>query len=305
MEGWSAASDETCGIPGHSRVAPVFQEPLSARCRRWLLGSAYALQPKRFHLMPRVTALTIANMFHGKSVQQLLRENSLYGEEGLLGISDDLSVEAISDAYSVGAFPFCHLRPMKWWNPATRAVLFFENTHVEKGTLKLIKRNQFDIAFDKDFAGVMRACAEPRDGRTPLTWLTPKVMDALWRLHQAGHAHSIEVRDDQSQLVGGIFGIAIGGIFFGESQFSKVRDVSKIASAILNCHLSHWGFAVRDAKWLTPHLTSLGFTTVDREAFSALLRDHIHRPGRIGPWEFDKTLDVAQWAASLRKARHA
>lgn len=306
MKAWSGTDDGTPSATKQPDAEPVFEEPFGTRCRRWALGTAYALQPKRIHLMPRLAALTIANVIHPVgSTQQLLREHTPFGEEGLIGISDDLSVEAFIDAYSMGAFPVCHVGAMKWWSPAHRAIQFFEKTHIEKSTLSLIKKKEFTASFDKDFAGVVRACAEPRDGRTPLTWLTPRMMEALWRMHKAGYAHSIELRNREGLLVGGMFGIGIGRVFFGESQFSKVRDVSKVATAVLNCHLSHWGFALRDAKFLTPYLSGLGFTTVDRQTFLSLLQEHVHRPGYLGPWEFDTTLDVAQWASQVRKAAHS
>ena len=188
---------------------------------------------------------------------------------------------------------------MKWWSAADRAVLFFKNSHIEKGVRKQIRQKRFDVTFDQDFAAVMQACAEPRAGKTPLTWLRPRVMQALWDLHKAGYAHSVEVWDCEPQLVGGIFGIAIGEIFFGESQFSSVRDASKIASAYLNCHLANWGFALRDGKWLSSHLAGLGFTTIRRNEFEVLLSEHASRPDRIGTREVDETLDVAHCAVDL------
>src|SRR5215211_5607382 len=142
---------------------------------------------------------------------------------------------------------------------------------------------------------LLQACAEPRAGKTPLTWLRPRVMQALWELHKAGYAHSVEVWDCEPQLVGGIFGVAIGNIFFGESQFSHVRDASKIASAYLNCHLAHWGFVLRDAKWMSSHLAGLGFTTISRPEFETILKGHVSLPGRVGRWEVDEELDVWRW----------
>jgi leucyl/phenylalanyl-tRNA--protein transferase len=271
---------------------PRFSEPLAARLRRWALGTAYALQPNRIALMPRLAKLTALHFLKPVSTRDLLRNPKLQGKQGLLGISNDLSVGALLAAYKKGVFPVCHIGPMKWWSPAERAVLFFENAHVEKGVRKRIRQGRFDVTFDKDFAAVMKACADPRAGKTPLTWLTPRIMDAFWDLHQAGYAHSVEVWDRKRQLVGGIFGIAIGGVFFGESQFSRVRDASKIASAVLNCHLEHWGFALRDAKWMSGYLAGLGFTTIDRDTFERILEQHVSKPGRVGFWEVDKSLDT-------------
>ena len=275
---------------------PRFYESLEARLRRWALGTAYALQPKRIHLVPRLALMTAMHIVEPEeSTAELLENPTFHHPEGLVGVSDDLSVEAMLSAYKRGIFPISHLGPMKWWSPADRAVLFFKNSHIEKGVRKQIRQKRFDVTFDQDFAAVMQACAEPRAGKTPLTWLRPRVMQALWDLHKAGYAHSVEVWDCEPQLVGGIFGIAIGEIFFGESQFSSVRDASKIASAYLNCHLANWGFVLRDGKWLSSHLAGLGFTTIRRNEFEVLLSEHASRPGRIGSWEVDETLDVAHW----------
>jgi leucyl/phenylalanyl-tRNA--protein transferase len=140
----------------------------------------------------------------------------------------------------------------------------------------------------------MRACAQPRERKTPLTWITPRIMRAFWALHQAGYAHSVEVWDE-GDLVGGLYGLAIGDVFFGESQFSRTEHASKVAVAVLHSHLAYWGFALRDAKSISPHLASLGFKTVDRATFQGLLRDYAWRPGRVGRWAVESGLDVSRW----------
>ena len=128
----------------------------------------------------------------------------------------------------------------------------------------------------------MEACAEPRADKTPLTWITPKMMHAFWALHEAGYAHSVEVWDDNCRLVGGLYGLAIGGVFFAESRFAREDGASKVGVAVLHQHLAHWCFGVRDAKWMSPHLASLGFRMVDREAFQEMLKEHAWRPSRVG-----------------------
>src|SRR5215211_2987555 len=256
------------------------------------------MQPKRIALMPRLTALTFAHIISPVgSTQELLREAVPYRKEGLIGISNDLTVNALLSAYSRGSFPVCHLGPTKWWSPEQRAVLFFDDAHIEKGTVKQIRQDRFDVTFDHDFTAVMQACAEPRPGKTPLTWLTPQIMQGFWELHRAGYAHSIEVWNLEPQLVGGIFGVAIGEVFFGESQFSRVPGASKIASAFLNAHLAKWGFVLRDAKWMSSHLAALGFRAVDRDTFIELLRHHASKPSRVGVWDVDETVEVTRHAA--------
>ena len=280
----------------HLLPEPRFRETAKARLARWGLGAAYALQPRRIGLMPRLTSATAAHLLRPvDSLEQLLQNPCFYRDEGFVGISNDLSVDALLNAYRRGILPVCHIGPMKWWSPAERAVLFFEEAHIEKGTRKQIRREEFDVTFDHDFAAVMRACAEPRSGKTPLTWLSPRVMRALWDLHKAGYAHSVEVWDAGPELVGGMFGIAIGRVFFGESQFSRVSGASKVASTVLNAHLQQWGFVLRDAKWMSDHLAGLGFRPIARQEFEKLLSDHVSAPSRVGPWETDETLDVAKW----------
>jgi leucyl/phenylalanyl-tRNA--protein transferase len=153
----------------------------------------------------------------------------------------------------------------------------------------------FAITFDRDFEGVMRGCAETRPGRAPLTWITPRMMAAYRALHEAGYAHSVEVRDGQGALVGGIYGVSIGGVFFTESQFNRVRDAAKAGFAVLNRHLAHWGYLLNDGKMFTPHLARVGFTPIPRARFNALLTEGVALPGRTGPWAIDETLDVGNW----------
>jgi leucyl/phenylalanyl-tRNA--protein transferase len=167
-------------------------------------------------------------------------------------------------------------------------VLFFENERIEACVRKLVRRKTYRISFDYAFADVMEACARPRAGKVPLTWLTPRMMDAYLEMYRAGYAHSIEVWDSKERLVGGIYGVAIGDVFFGESQFSTVSNASKLASAALNSHLRRWGFAFRDTRWMTEHHRRAGCVTVHRAEFNALVRAHVDRPSRTELWEVDR-----------------
>jgi leucyl/phenylalanyl-tRNA--protein transferase len=151
------------------------------------------------------------------------------------------------------------------------------------------------VTFDQEFDEVMRKCAEPRPGKTPLTWITPRIMEAYWALHRAGYAHSIEVWDADGRLAGGLYGVAIGDVFVGESQFAKINHASKVGMAYLHCHLAHWGYALRDAKFMTAHLASLGFRGIPRATFQEMLRTHAWSPRPAGSWAVDAELDVAGW----------
>jgi leucyl/phenylalanyl-tRNA---protein transferase len=282
---------------------PQFREAFAARLRRWVLGSAYALQPKRIALMPRLTLMTLAHVLGLAEAESRIAEQPVhYSKYGLIGISQNLGVDQLVTAYRRGIFPVCHIGPMKWWSPAERAVLFLEDTHIESNLRRLLRQRKYSVTFDRDFAGVMRACAEPRPGKTPLTWITPRIMRAFWALHEAGYAHSVEVWDAENHLVGGSYGLAIGNIFFGESQFARVRDTSKIATAVLNRHLAHWGFVLRDAKWMSEYLAGSGYRLISRTSFEDILHRHAQGPDRIGRWEIDETLDVAGWDP---RAKHA
>jgi leucyl/phenylalanyl-tRNA---protein transferase len=142
---------------------------------------------------------------------------------------------------------------------------------------------------------VMRGCAELRAGRVPLTWITPRFFSAYGALHEAGHAHSVEVWGKEGQLVGGAYGVAAGGVFFTESQFNRARDAAKVGFAVLNCHLQHWGFRVNDGKHYTGHLASVGFELVPRDRFTEILAENRYQEPPVGRWRIDPTLDVGAW----------
>jgi leucyl/phenylalanyl-tRNA--protein transferase len=281
---------------------PNFTESLSRRLKRWVLGIAYALVPKRIGLLPRLLVLIVAHLLAPEAERERLPQDPIYyGKRGLVGISNDLSVKALLANYRAGYFPVCHIGAMKWWCPEERAVIDPADTHVGRNLRRLLRQEKFTITFDRDFAGVIAACAAPRPGKVPLTWITPRVMHAYWQAHKAGYAHSVEVWDDDGRLVGGLYGLAIGKVFFGESQFSITEHSSKIALVALHRHLREWGYHVRDGKSMTPHLASFGFKSIPRAAWQALLKKHVDEPGLIGRWDFDPRLDLADWPARSRR----
>jgi leucyl/phenylalanyl-tRNA--protein transferase len=191
-------------------------------------------------------------------------------------------------------FVMSHIGPLKWWAPQHRMALFFDQTRIEKSTRRLLKNGRFQVTFDTAFSQVIGACATPRKGGTPLTWITPRTRSLFERTHDEGHAHSVEVWQ-AGELVGGLFGLAVGRVFFTESQFHTVRDASKVGFAVLNRHLQAWGFALNDGKHPTRYLADCGMRPVTRGEFSRLTETFGSMPGRVGRWEIDASQLNGEW----------
>jgi leucyl/phenylalanyl-tRNA--protein transferase len=277
------------------RKARAGGEALPARLRRWVLGAAWALKPPRTRDVPYVLYLLARHALGlGPARGELPHPQRLYGS-GLAGICSDLEPDTLVRAYRVGLYPFCHVGPPKWWAPEQRMVLFFENFDMEKNLRRRLRNAHFDVSFDRDFEGVVRGCAELRAGRAPLTWISPQMIEGFCALHEAGHAHSAEVWDKDGNLVGGAYSVSVGGAFFTESQFNRVRDAAKVGFAVLNCHLQHWGYALNDGKHHTPHLAHIGMELIPQDRFNAVLAEAVGRPGHEGRWSVDESLDVGNW----------
>lgn len=262
-----------------------------------LLALAYALRPRRLLHLLGFARLAIERCLNGRQAGWFLRppEQALVIPDGLVDIGGDMSVERLVAAYRLGIFPWCHIGPVKWWAPSVRAVVFLCESRIEKNLRRLLRQHRYRVTFDRAFEDVMTACAEPRPGRPPLTWISPRFKEAYAALHRAGHAHSVEVWDSDGKLAGGLYGVASGGVFFTESQFADQRDASKIAFVTLNRHLAQWGFVVNDGKHMTAHLSSLGMREIPRAEFDALLARYADAGRAPGSWEVDEALDVAGW----------
>jgi leucyl/phenylalanyl-tRNA---protein transferase len=223
------------------------------------------------------------------SVERALGAGS--GAPGLLAASADLLPSRLIDAYRHGIFPwYSDGQPVLWWSPDPRMILRPEEFKVSPSLKKTLKRvlrdDAWEIRVDTDFAAVMRACANaPRHGQRG-TWITGDVIDAYSTLHRIGDAHSIETWHN-GERVGGLYGVSLGTMFFGESMFASITDASKIALAALVAHLRRHGVALIDCQQNTSHLASLGGHEIARKAFIAHLRASVDAP-RI-PWRFDKT----------------
>lgn len=203
---------------------------------------------------------------------------------GLLAAGGDLSPERLLGAYRRGIFPwFGEGDPILWWSPDPRTVLFPEALRVSRSLRKRLRRRQLGASLDRSFGAVIRACAAPRDVDGG-TWIVPRMVAAYETLHRLGWAHSVEVWDGD-RLVGGLYGVALGRVFFGESMFSRSDDASKVALVHLCERLSSWGFGLIDCQMRTDHLISLGATEIPRGSFVTLIDRFCPLPGATGSWD--------------------
>lgn len=205
--------------------------------------------------------------------------------DGLLAVGGDLSPERLLLAYRLGIFPWYSAgEPILWWSPDPRCVMFPEEFHLSARTSRLLRQERFTANFDTAFAEVVAACAAPRRCKSPGTWISEEIAEAYCELHRRGHAHSVECRQN-GQLVGGLYGLALGGIFFGESMFSLESGASKIALAHLISRLKNWGFILLDCQVTNPHLLSLGARSIPGIRFREQLALALRLPGRPGRWQ--------------------
>ncbi len=189
--------------------------------------------------------------------------------DGLLALGGDLSLKRLTSAYQKGIFPwYTNGQPIMWWSPNPRSILTPENVHISRSMRKTLKKSWFNVTFDHDFSGVINNCATTRSEGT---WITNEMQQAYVEMYKAGFAHSVEVWVDE-ELVGGLYGIALGKVFFGESMFSKMNDVSKIALVKLCQKLDNDGFKMIDCQVQSQHLSSLGAELVSRTKFNNLLQ---------------------------------
>ncbi|MCB1749774.1 MAG: leucyl/phenylalanyl-tRNA--protein transferase [Gammaproteobacteria bacterium] len=198
--------------------------------------------------------------------------HALSDPDGLLAIGGDLGPARLLEAYGRGIFPwYSDGQPVLWWAPATRAVLAPADVHVSRSLAKRLRNGGFTLTFDTAFEAVIAACAGPRADATG-TWITAAMRAAYTTLYHGGYAHSIECRRD-GELVGGLYGVALGRVFCGESMFAHARDASKVAFVQLCRWLADWGYGLVDCQLPTPHLASLGATEMPRAAFEERLRE--------------------------------
>ncbi len=216
---------------------------------------------------------------------------------GLLAVGGDLSVPRLVNAYKAGIFPWFGPRePIYWWSPDPRTVLFPHKIRITRSLRKSLRNKGYRITFDTCFADVVEACAAPRTYASG-TWITHEMHTAYCLLHARDIAHSVEVWNADGELVGGLYGVATGGVFSGESMFSREPDTSKIAMVAMAYHLQRWGFVVIDCQIENPHLLSMGAENISRADYMRLLKGHLqHPPAR---WEVDPDIDLSAWQPEL------
>jgi leucyl/phenylalanyl-tRNA--protein transferase len=213
---------------------------------------------------------------------------ALRSPNGLLAAGGDLSAARLLEAYRHGIFPwFSEGEPILWWSPDPRMMLVPGEFKISHSLRKTLRNDRHEVRMDSAFEQVMRACAAPRKEANG-TWILEEMIAAYCELHRMGYAHSVETWMD-GELAGGLYGIALGKMFYGESMFSRKTDASKIALAHLCAQLERWDFGMIDCQMNTPHLASLGAREIPRSEFVARLQELIHSPP-IDHWRFDSDL---------------
>ena len=211
-------------------------------------------------------------------------EQAAADPNGLLAAGGDLSVARLVEAYGSGIFPwFNEDQPILWWSPDPRMVLFPAELKVSRSLARTLRNSRFEVRADTAFRDVIQRCRLSRRDQAG-TWISAPMVEAYCELHRAGIAHSVETWLD-AELVGGLYGVALGRAFFGESMFMRATDASKVALVTLVRQLERWGFEMVDCQMNTAHLASFGAREIPRAEFTRRLRELIHYPSVPAPWQ--------------------
>ena len=212
-------------------------------------------------------------------------DDALDDPNGLLAAGGDLSPQRLIEAYRRGIFPWFNAgEPILWWSPDPRCTLIPAKIHISRSLRKAIRNTEFEITFDQAFTEVVEACAAPRRYSDD-TWISDQMLQAYSDLHRQGYAHSVEFWQ-KGELVGGLYGIAMGQLFFGESMFSRATNASKIAFVFFARQLEKWGYALIDCQIENDHLSSLGAGTISRTEFQHYLKQNLVSKN-CHSWNFD------------------
>lgn len=270
--------------------ASLFRETPSQIAMRWIMGTAYACHPKRIADLPYLWWGMLADLARGGT--RVPDPAAIHPRPDTFGgVVRGICPVTILAAARRGFFPWCHLGPLKWWTRSERMVLFSGEQHIPKRLAREMRKTAYRVTFDQAFDEVIKACAGHRKGRpTGLTWITPQIMRLYSELFDLGHAHSFEVWSADGRLVGGGYGVSVGRVFYGESQFSLETNTSKMGFVTLNHHLAKWGYVLNDGKDYTSVIGSLGFRPIPRAEFEAILAEHGQGGDKPGPWTVEDDL---------------
>ena len=278
-----------------------FQESLFQTVRRCGLSAAYSLRKNGPRQLLPYWRQWLAECVRPQ--RDLPDPEQPFDDGGRVGLVYDLSVPTLLAAYQRGIFTGGHFGTLAWMSPPQRCVLFLDEFHMAKRLRQLMRQEHYTVTFDRDFEGVMNACAGRRQGRWHVTWITPRIMRAYAELHDEGYVHSFEVWNSKGELVGGGYGLALGRIFFTELQFSHEANTSKIGFSVLNWHLERWGYLLNDGKNPTPTILNMGFRSIPRTEFLRCLADNIWSGGKVGRWEVEVAPQtVAKWQPSASRS---
>lgn len=260
-----------------------------------VLGMLYPLKPGRLRDAPYLAARITYDTLHRRQgppdSTHIATRPAGYG-----GIAWDLSTPTVLEAARRGFYPHAHVGPMKWWSPSQRAVMILQKVHIARRFRRTMRATGAEFSFDTDFEGVLDACAAPRAGRTPLTWITPHAKALYLRLHAQGHAHSVEIRNAEGNLEGGLFGLTVGPVFSALSMFHTADNASKFAIVGLYHHLTDWGFTAVDHQVMSPWVETLGGTILPRAAYEALLKSPAPAAATPGQWQAThQPAETAAW----------
>jgi leucyl/phenylalanyl-tRNA---protein transferase len=270
--------------------ASLFRETPSQTAMRWIMGTAYACHPKRIADLPYLWWGILADLARGGT--RVPDSAAIHPRPDTFGgVVRGICPETILAAARRGFFPWCHFGPLKWWTRSQRMVLFSGEQHIPKRLAREMRKTTRRVTFDQAFDEVVKSCAGHRKGRPAgLTWITPQIMRLYSELFDLGHAHSFEVWSADGKLIGGGYGLSVGRVFYGESQFSLETNTSKMGFVTLNHHLAKWGYVVNDGKDYTGVIGSLGFRAIPRAEYEAILAEHGHTGDKPGPWTVEDDL---------------
>lgn len=282
----------------------LFRETAWQKCQRVALGTAWSLLPRRIGNLVPLARVWLSDLVTPTDGLPAAEIPAAHGD--FAGMAHDLSPATLVAAYQRGLFPKGHFGPLKWMSPRERCVLFFDEYHISRRIRSIMRQDKYKVTFDRDFEGVIKACAAPRSGRWHLTWITPRIMRSYAELYDTGHVHSFEVWNKAGELVGGGYGVVLGGVFVIESQFSHESNTSKIGFSVLNWHLAKWDFLMSDNKLPTPATLQMGFRVIPRDEYLRDLTLALGREGRPGRWEVEAgPKAVADWHPDKDRPKRA